>query len=378
MVLVLLAAGLPTPPVCLDADHSGPYAASIGGAKYSELFFDRGSQYLWGYRMAKKTGHYLALPLVLADAQALSGRPVQIFHSDGDGVFTSEKTEKILLDAKIRHEFSAPYDSNTNPFVERARRTVYEGVCTALLRANAPARFWGEAECHKIFTINVLPTIPDPENEGKFISRLNLLTGNMRTFNLNRLQAFGTLTTCYLPPKARVGGKHPAQRRSFQGAILGYEDGSPSYRIWDLEAKKIRVVSYNFTVVHEGYFPFREKRHWPEDCFEDPTTFSPGNGGSINSTRRILRKFFLRHLALLWTDLMICLLVCVSLRPPPCRPLNPSLLCWMKKVKGAPPPPPPSSMSGLTDYKTFGGTKWLKIWPEVCPHLLLCPPLPLT
>ena len=62
--------------------------------------------------------------------------------------------------------------------------------------------------------------------------------------------------------------------------LLGYEIGSPCYRIWDLEAKKVRIVSYNFTICHEGFYPFREKANWPLNCFEDPSTFSP-----INSTR---------------------------------------------------------------------------------------------
>ena len=89
---------------------------------------------------------------------------MQFFHSDGDGVFSSKETQDILMEAKIRHEFSAPYDSNTNPFIERARRTIFEGVCTALLRAGAPASFWGEAEAHKVFTFNHFPTVPDKEN----------------------------------------------------------------------------------------------------------------------------------------------------------------------------------------------------------------------
>ena len=121
--------------------------------------------------MSKKTGHYEAAPKVFLDTQALSGRPVQFFHSDGDGVFSSKETQEILMEAKIRHEFSAPYDSNTNPFIERARRMIFEGVCTALLRAGAPASFWGEAEAHKVFTINHLPTVPDKQNPGKFLSR---------------------------------------------------------------------------------------------------------------------------------------------------------------------------------------------------------------
>jgi hypothetical protein len=233
--------------------------------------------------MNKKTGHYDAAPKVFLDSGALTGRPVQIFHSDGDGVFSSGQTQEILTKEKIRHEFSAPYDSNTNPFIERARRTIFEGVCTALLRAGAPSSFWGEAECHKVFTVNNLPTEPDPDCDGKFISKRNLLVGDKRPFNLERLMAFGTATTCYVPIERRRGGKGPAQRRSFKGALLGYVENMPAYRIWDLQEKKIKSVSFNFTICHEGYYPFRDKNDWPPECLEDPNFFSPTIDGVIST-----------------------------------------------------------------------------------------------
>ena len=137
------------PGTCIHSDHSGPYARSIGGARYSQLYLDRGSGYLWATRMQKKTGHYAETPKIFLDSAALSGRRVQIFHSDGDGVFSSKETAAILAEEKIRHEYSAPYDSNTNAFVERARRTIFEGVCTALLRSGAPASFWGKPNVTK-------------------------------------------------------------------------------------------------------------------------------------------------------------------------------------------------------------------------------------
>jgi hypothetical protein len=87
--------------------------------------------------------------------------------------------------------------------------------------------------------------------------------------------AFGTLATCYVPLERRRGGKHPAQRRCFKGAILGYVDGMPAYRVWDSESKTIRSVSFNFTICHEGYFLFRDKSHWPPQCLSDPSNFSP-------------------------------------------------------------------------------------------------------
>ena len=345
------------PGVCIHSDHSGPYAKSRGGARYSQLFIDRGSGYLWAFREKKKTDHYDVAPQVFLDSQALSGRPVQIFHSDGEGVFSGGRTVEILQEGKIRSEFAAPYDSNTNPFVERARRTVFEGVCTALLRAGASASWWGEAEAHKIFTINNLPTVPDPEAPGKFLSKKNLLVGDKRPFNLERLMAFGTAVTCYVPLERRRGGKEPAQRRSFRGVLLGYIDGMPAYRVWDIEAKKIRSVSFNFTISHEGYYPFRDKNCGPLTVWRTLQIFRPwsmefyllSNGKNLASTRKRPMKFFKWPLAWLWTSLS-CLRR-LNLLSTPLHPLlyhSPPLRRWRIQ----------NLLKKLANYRPFGGMLW--------------------
>ena len=252
------------PGVCLHTDHSGPYKQSLGGHTYSQVFMDMGSGYVWAKRMKAKTGHYQALPEVLADARAASGRRVQFFQSDGDGVFTSKETEAILRKGKIRHLKGAPHDSNTNPFIERVRRTIFEGTATSLIRSGAPTSFWGEAEAHKVFTMNVLPTFEDPDNKGTFLSRKNLLENDRRPFNLEHLMAFGTAATCYVPVQMRSGGKTPGQNKYFRGVIVGYQENCPAYRVWDIADKKVRIVSYNFTIAHEGFYPFKDKSNWPE------------------------------------------------------------------------------------------------------------------
>ena len=270
------------PGVCIHSDHSGPYARSLSGARYSQLYLDRGSGYLWAVRQKKKTEHYISTPRIFIDSWGLSGRKAQIFLTDGDpSVFDTAQTRELLEAEHVRHEYSAPYDSNTNPFIERARRTVFEGVCTALIRAGAPARFWGEAECHKVYTIKVLPTQDDPDKPGSFCSRKNLLKGSRRPVLLDRLMAFGTAATCYVPKEKRKGGKEPAQRRFFHGVILGYAEIMPAYRVWDLEARCIKLVSYNFTICHEGYYPFRDRTNWPPDSVNDPPSFSPLFGGVL-------------------------------------------------------------------------------------------------
>jgi len=249
------------PGVCIHTDHSGPYTKSIGSARYSQLYLDRGSGYIWAERQTKKTGHYTSTPKIFVDSWGLSGNRVQILQSDGDGVFTSVETRKMLEEQKVRHEWSAPYDSDTNAFIERARRTVFEGVATSLLRSGAPSRFWGEAENHKVYTMNMLPTVEDPDKPGSYCSRKNLLQGNRCPANLEKLMAFGTAATCFIPPERREGGKDPSQRKSFRGAIIGYEANMPAYRVWNFETRTIKVVSYNFTICHEGYYPFKDKKN---------------------------------------------------------------------------------------------------------------------
>ena len=52
------------PGVCIHTDHSGPYAKSLSGARYSQLYLDRGSGYLRACRQKKKTGHYESTPKI--------------------------------------------------------------------------------------------------------------------------------------------------------------------------------------------------------------------------------------------------------------------------------------------------------------------------
>ena len=54
---------------------------------------------------------------------------------------------------------------------------------------------------------------------------------------------------------------------------------------WDLEAQCIKSVSYNFTICHEGYYPFRDKSLWPPEFLGDPENFSPSISGVLTITQ---------------------------------------------------------------------------------------------
>ena len=260
----------------IATDLMGPYAKSLGGNRYGQLFKDLPSTYRWLFTMPKKTGAYQAITEVILDAKARSKRMLRFLKTDGDGIFTSEALSKIREGFGFIHERAAPGDHDSNPEIERDIRTVFEGTATALVTAGAPAYFWAEAMHHFVYTKNMLPSVPVKE-DGKtvFKSPHSVLDPAARTFNLDYLVPFGTLLTCYIPAEARDDGKSPSQKRSFKGAMLGYTSNMCAYKVWDIEKKKKRDISFAFSFVHEGFFPFISRKDWPEPPESTPVKFYP-------------------------------------------------------------------------------------------------------
>ena len=111
-----------------------------------------------------------------------------------------------------------------------------------------------------------MPRIEVEEAEGNVVFKSpNEVFENRRIdFNLKHLVAFGTQVTCFIPPENRAGRKTPGQAKSFDGIVLGYVDDMYGYRVWDISERKTREVSFFHSVVHEGFFPFLDKKKWPE------------------------------------------------------------------------------------------------------------------
>jgi hypothetical protein len=202
---------------------------------------------------------------------------LKFLRADGDGIFGRSASFRELAQAEgFIHEKPAPYDHEQNALVDRECRSLLEAVNTSLYQSGAPSNFWGEAANHYTFTRNNIPRHEISKN-GKtvFISPNNMFEGVYNPFSLKHLVAFGTQATCYIPPERREGRKTPGQARCFDGVIIGYVDGCAAYHIWDLEARKIKEVSFYFTVVSEGFFPFRDRKNWPDPDVNFPFSFYP-------------------------------------------------------------------------------------------------------
>jgi hypothetical protein len=269
-------------------DHQGPYHRSLGGHRYLQLFLDLGSRKVWAVPMKSKTDSDKALVEVLMDARIRSGRKCKYLRTDGDGVFgRSSSFQEIMKKEEFIHERPAPYDHEQSAFIDRECRTYLEGISTALIASGSPSNFWAEAAIHLMYTRNVLPRIESTEKRinstdgginstvKQFLSPDCLLENHQRPFNLRHLAAFGTQCTCYLPIPRREGSKGPGQVKSLDGVIIGYVSGMEAYRVWDIARKKVREISFHFTVLSEGFFPFLNKRNLPDHLEHHPILFYP-------------------------------------------------------------------------------------------------------
>ena len=287
-------------------DLQGPYVRNMHGEKYSQIFIDVASKKVWVVRLKKKKESDAAIQSVLADARARSRNKIRILRTDGDGIFgRSRKFQELKEKEGFIHERPAPYDHQQSAIIDRECRTLLEGVNTCLDQSGAPSNFWGDAADHFVFTRNTIPRVQVGNEDGVEGKSPNSVFENRKIdFNLKHLVAFGTQVTCFIPPERREGRKTPGQVRAYEGVVLGYAKDMQAYIVWDIKERKKREVSFFHSIIHEGFFPFRDKKIWSEEEKHLPSSFSPRlediltpdeltkYGYTEDEEKEILREYF--------------------------------------------------------------------------------------
>ena len=213
---------------------------------------------------------------ILKDCAKRTGKPVRFLQTDGDGTFRSAAFKSLRDKLGFLHIMSAAYDHSQSGLIDRECRTMLETISTMLAHSGAPPYMWAEAAGHWTYTKNRLP-VHKREVEGKqtFLSAEDILLGVHRPYTLTHLVGFVTQVTCYIPAPQREGQKTPGQAKCIKGVIVGYGEENRTYRVWDITARKLREISFNFSVVSEGFYPFKEKCNWPDDTTQLPSSFYP-------------------------------------------------------------------------------------------------------
>ena len=82
---------------------------------------------------------------------------MQALCTDGGGEFRNKEMQAWSESTSTRQEFTAPSTPQQNGIVERANRTIVEGVRAMLTGRGLPASLWADAAQHFVNIRNVCP-----------------------------------------------------------------------------------------------------------------------------------------------------------------------------------------------------------------------------
>ena len=218
----------------IHVDLCGPMeVSSIGGSNYFLLFKDDFSHYRFVYPIKYKTEVPGVLKKFLALAENDTGRKVKTLRSDHGTEILNEAVTRMLEDAGIRHQLSAPYCPEQNGRIEREMRTVVEAARTMLIDAGLDKRYWAEAVATAVYVLNLTgrSSVKDKSPHELWFNKQP---------NLKHLRIFGEGAVVHVPDQRRQKwdpkGKH--------GIFVGYEPDSKAYRIYITAEDKV-VISRN-------------------------------------------------------------------------------------------------------------------------------------
>ncbi len=121
----------------VHTDLAGPIEpADKNGFKYVMNVADDYSGLLMVYFLKRKSDATEAMQKFLADVAAYG--TVKRLRCDNGGEFTSEKFKALLVENKIKQEFSAPNSPHQNGTVERSWRSIFDMARCLLLASKLP------------------------------------------------------------------------------------------------------------------------------------------------------------------------------------------------------------------------------------------------
>ena len=260
-----------------ETDHQGPFAGSVGGCKYLQIFYDRSySKWFKTYPSTTISQHHQNLEDLIVESKARSRNDIRFLRSDNAGPFVSAEGAKQLKGHLILGEHSAPHAHTQH--VERLNRTVIENVRVSQRTGGFAGRYWGYLSRSFEFVATTIQIYL--QEDGQYLSRLNLLEGNSRKFPPERYRHPGTLAFSIIPENSRQGGKGPTQETHEPGVILGYLLEWTGYLFLCLSkniTRKGKVYKRAFSMITtiEGVYPMSDQRNWLPDDWESPVDFVP-------------------------------------------------------------------------------------------------------
>ena len=202
------------------------------GFQYAMIFVDDFSSVIFVYFLKNKSNAVDALKRFLADT-SIYGSTRRI-RTDNGGEFVSDEFQKVLIENKIKVEYTCPYSPHQNGTAERNWQSLFNMVRTLLIDSKLPKEFW-------VYAVSSAAYIRNRCFNQRIKNTPQFLLTNVKP-NYNNLHIFGSLCYPYIETY-----KKKLENRSYEGIFLGYDKYSPSYFVFDRETNKIkkhRVVEF--------------------------------------------------------------------------------------------------------------------------------------
>lgn len=230
----------------VHGDLCGPISPTTGGGnRYFLLLVDDFSRFMWVSMLKSKDEAFSAFKKFKRSVEVEKEKKLKAFRTDRGGEFTSTAFKDMCEAEGVKRFLTAPYSPQQNGVVERRNQTILEMVRSMMKSKKMPGKYWGEAVQTAVYILNRAPT--------KSVEGMTPYEAwHGRVPKVHHLRVFGCLAhikdvTPHLPKLAD---------RSKQAVLLGYEEGSKAYRLYDPSKKKI-IVSRDVI--------FEEEKGW---CWE--------------------------------------------------------------------------------------------------------------
>ncbi|GMG18092.1 unnamed protein product [Phytophthora fragariaefolia] len=216
----------------VHTDVMGPMKTpSKGGAKYVLTFVDDFSRYVVAYFLKKKSEVASKLKEFMRFYEKQWGERLMCLRSDNGTEYVIKDVTRICTLNGIMHQRTVPYSPQQNGVAERMNRTIMEKARSMLHYKGVPTEWWAEAVSTAVYLINrstnTLHTTVTPYELGFKVKP-----------TLEHLRVFGSHGYAHIDKAKRT----KLEPKSFRCMFLGYAENVKGYRVFDLDASKVKVV----------------------------------------------------------------------------------------------------------------------------------------
>ncbi|OWZ19016.1 hypothetical protein PHMEG_0006804 [Phytophthora megakarya] len=196
---------------------------SKGGARYVLTF-------VVGYFLKNKCEVTAKLAEFKAFYENQWGERLKCLRSDNGTEYVNKRMTAMCSRNGIMHQRTVPYSPQQNGVAERMNRTIMEKARSMLYYKGIPTMLWAEAVGTAVYLINRSTNAAHSD-----VTPYEL--GFKVKPSLEHLRVFGSQGYTHIDDAKRT----KLEAKSFRCLFLGYAENAKGYRVYDLEASKVKL-----------------------------------------------------------------------------------------------------------------------------------------